>query len=64
MAEKFRCECCWQHTLEAQDEYDICEVCGWEEDPLQNEDPDYAGGANQMSLNQARKAWASGKKVY
>ena len=32
MAEKFRCECCGQHTLEAQDEYDICEVCGWEED--------------------------------
>lgn len=64
MAKKFKCACCGQFTLEAQDEFDICEVCGWEEDPIQNEQPDYEGGANQMSLNQAREAYKRGEKVF
>lgn len=35
----------------------------WENDGLQNHNPDYAGGANKMSLNEARKAYKAGKKV-
>jgi len=34
--------------------YVICPVCFWEDDPVQLRDPDYAGGANTVSLNQAR----------
>jgi hypothetical protein len=30
-------------------------VCFWEDDGLQAADPDYAGGANKISLNQARR---------
>ena len=26
-------------------DFDICENCGWEDDPLQRDDPDYDGGA-------------------
>tara|TARA_B110000503_G_scaffold132322_1_gene208137 strand:+ start:2225 stop:2470 length:246 start_codon:yes stop_codon:yes gene_type:complete len=34
--------------------YFICEKCGWEDDDVQFDDPNYAGGANDISLNQAR----------
>jgi hypothetical protein len=32
-------------------------VCGWEDDPVQRADPSFAGGANVLSLNEARAAW-------
>ncbi|WP_262983465.1 CPCC family cysteine-rich protein [Pectobacterium peruviense] len=44
-------------------EYDICSNCGWEYDPVQSREPNYAGGANKMSLNEARKAFKNGQKV-
>jgi len=34
--------------------YEICRVCGWEDDPVQEAQPDYAGSANTASLLQAR----------
>jgi len=47
--------------------YDICPVCFWEDDNVQAEDPDYAGGANHVSLNEARRNFgafgASEKRV-
>ena len=30
-------------------------MCFWEDDPVLEEDPDYAGGANKLSLNESRK---------
>jgi hypothetical protein len=38
-------------------EYEICETCFWEDDPYQERHPDYRGGANDMSLNEARAEW-------
>ena len=35
------------------DEYDICPVCGWEDDRVQYNDLSYAGGANHLSAKQA-----------
>lgn len=32
----------------------ICPVCFWEDDDVQLENPDFSGGANRPSLNQAR----------
>ena len=43
--------------------YDICPVCNWEREPAQEEVPDLSGGANVMSLNQARKAWKEGREI-
>jgi hypothetical protein len=43
--------------LSERDAYEICPVCGWEDDPAQSGDPDLAGGANNDSLNQARATW-------
>ena len=44
-------------------EYDICGVCSWENDPIQLNNPDFQGGANQMSLNEAKRAYREGRKV-
>ena len=30
--------------------YEICPVCCWEYDPIQNDNPNYSGGANSISL--------------
>nr|WP_237712966.1 hypothetical protein [Serratia sp. M24T3] len=30
---------------------------------MQSEDPNYAGGANVMSLNESRKAYQEGREV-
>lgn len=39
----------------------ICDYCGWEADDLQNDEPDYIGGANVMSLNQYKQFWKDNK---
>jgi Cysteine-rich CPCC len=38
--------------------YDICNECGWEDDPVQFNDPEYRGGANSESLREARENYA------
>ena len=35
--------------------YEICEICAWEQDDVQESDPNYSGGANHPSLRQAQK---------
>ncbi len=57
---KNQCPICGQTIL---DEFDICEVCGWENDLVQLAHPDFPGGANQMSINEAREAWTKGEQV-
>lgn len=54
---KFPCRCCGYKTLSepANGTYEICEVCYWEDDPVQLSDPDFAGGANIPSLRQAQQ---------
>jgi hypothetical protein len=56
-----QCPCCGQPTLDPNNKYryDICPVCGWEDDPIQDKDPDYMGAANSLSLNLARRAYAA-----
>lgn len=58
-----KCSVCGKYEFHEKDDYDVCPVCGWENDGFQNENPDYAGGANQMSLNEARKAYKEGREV-
>lgn len=55
-AKRFPCPCCGFRTLDEQPPgtYDICPVCYWEDDPVQFDDPEYRGGANHVSLNEAR----------
>ena len=63
MENKRKCECCGEMTIDKDSLYDICENCGWESDQMQEENPNYEGGANKMSLNQAKKAYAEGRKI-
>lgn len=57
----YPCPCCGFLTIGEQPPgtFEICPVCDWEDDNVQFEDPDYAGGANKVSLNQARRNFAS-----
>lgn len=54
---KYRCPCCGFYTFEERPNgnYDICEVCFWEDDLIQMENETYEGGANRVSLVQAQK---------
>lgn len=51
------CPVCGDYEFSGNGSFDICEVCGWEDDPVQMELLDETNCANRMSLNQARKAW-------
>lgn len=53
---KYACPCCGYKTLVEKPgaTFAICAVCMWEDDPVQYEDPDYHGGANNVSLREAQ----------
>ncbi len=58
------CPVCEQVIFEEGGSYDICEVCGWEDDPVQEAEPELATGANHMSLTKARQHWTEhGKPI-
>lgn len=60
---KYKCKCCGYYTLTeepvnpdiAPGTFEICPVCYWEDDSLQYLHPDMRGGANDVSLNEAKK---------
>ena len=53
---RFACPCCGFLTLheEPPGSYEVCPVCDWEDDAVQSADAEYEGGANAISLRQAR----------
>lgn len=51
------CPVCGDFEFECRGSDDICEVCGWQDDIVQELNPDEDCCMNRMSLNQARKAW-------
>ena len=53
----FVCPVCAAPVPGEAGQYEICGVCGWEDDPVQSADPAYAGGANTMSLVAAQADW-------
>jgi len=54
---KFYCECCGYNTLNEKPNgtYQICSICFWEDEPIQSADLNYEGGANRVSLIQAKR---------
>jgi hypothetical protein len=54
---RFPCPCCDLLTLDDRPPgtFEICPVCGWEDDGLQFVDMEREGGANRISLDQARE---------
>src|ERR1700760_1100484 len=62
-AMRFACPCCGYLTLleKPPGTYAICEVCFWEDDPVQFADQAYEGGANVVSLAKARENYRTMK---
>lgn len=58
---KNKCPVCRKYKF--KETYEICPVCGWENDPVQRKEPYFDGGANKMSLNTARRAYKAGLKL-
>lgn len=56
--DRFRCRCCGSRCLEetALGTYEICPICGWEDDPVQSADIERTGGANGGSLRDQRRS--------
>jgi hypothetical protein len=50
---RITCPCCGH--LSITDTYDICGICGWEHDPVQEDNPDSSIGANRVSLREAQR---------
>jgi hypothetical protein len=61
-APRHLCDCCGYRTLLNAGHYEICAVCGWEDDRDDNNrirgGPDAPSGPNGISLTQARANYA------
>ena len=51
---KMKCPVCGKFEFEEYGDFDICPVCNWENDNLQYDEHNYSGGANDLSVNEAR----------
>lgn len=62
---KYTCPCCGYLSLDLEPPgtFTICEVCDWEDDSIQFDDPDYEGGAKHYSLRQAQQKYAMGHRA-
>jgi len=43
--------------------FEICHVCGWEDEPFQTKYPDEIG-PNKISLNEGIKRWERGETLF
>ena len=54
----FKCPVCGQYTFKSgPGSYEICPVCGWEDDKTQYHDPTLSGGANKLSLKEYKEQY-------
>lgn|GEM_PF-2104799 len=51
----YECKMCELELLTTGCE--ICRVCGWQDDAVQNYDRDFEGGPSDLSFNQYRSVW-------
>ena len=54
----FKCPVCGKYTFQTgPGSYEICPVCGWEDDKAQYKDPNLKGGANKLSLKEYKERY-------
>jgi len=56
-----KCPVCGQYDFDG--DFDVCPVCKWQHDRVQENDPDFPGGANDQSLNDYKAAWETARKT-
>lgn len=61
MRRTVKCPVCGKSEL--TDNGDVCEICGWFHDVVQEKYPDEEDCENHMSLNQAREAYKNGQEI-
>jgi len=49
-----KCPVCKGYDFNEDNDFDVCDICGWENDGMQLDDPDDWGGSNDLTLNSAR----------
>jgi uncharacterized Zn finger protein (UPF0148 family) len=58
MKPKYPCPACGFIVFEEPiGSYDICPICGWEDDHVQLKHPTLIGGANKNSLYERQQTW-------
>lgn len=57
MVEKHKCPVCKKFEFEEYNSLEICGECGWQDDAVQEQNPDSRDGANRISFNEAVKAY-------
>ena len=58
---KTNCPICGEYEFE--EDFDICPVCEWQHDRVQEGDPTYWGGANDLCINEYKAAWEKKKSA-
>lgn len=51
------CPVCGKYEFDDDNSFDICPFCGWEDDSIQLNNPNYSGGANTYSLNMYKEQY-------
>ena len=54
------CPVCGKFMFPDLDQYEVCDVCGWEDEQYQIENPDEDACANTLSLDEYRKKYEEG----
>jgi len=58
---KIKCPVCGQYEFE--EDFDLCPICEWQHDRVQEGEPDFWGGANDLSLNDYKVEWEKKRKT-
>lgn len=59
--EQHLCPVC--NEINIEEEFDICSVCGWVSNSVQNDENDFEEGPNKLSLNQYREWFKLKRKL-
>lgn len=54
------CPVCGKYEFGFRNSFEICDICGWQDDAYQEDNPDEGDFANEMSLNEYKVAYESG----